>query len=1783
MLVTELEGQMNNDSEEFKKRKHHLSEVTEEIYQAIFSSIDEGFCIIEIIFDDKGNPLDYLFLETNAVFEDMTGLKNPNGKTALELVPDLEKKWIEIYGNVAITGNPIRFTENSVPMGRWFDVYAMKVGGNESNLVALLFRDITKIKRHDENLAFIADIQADLANLNLADEIMQSVSQKLFAYLNISHCVFAKIDQANNRAVVQFDWHQKPTASLKGDYRLSDFVSSEFRQQNQAGNTIAINNTQADPRTDAVEFAALDIYSFITVPFHKLGEWKYLFMVYDSAARIWEKDEIELIQEITSRIFPRLERAWAEESLRESEKQLRAFSKNLPGGAAFIVNQDLQYLLADGEALKIANFTPEDFLGKTIFEVLPPELVAEYLPIYQKALNGEYLTYEHSAHGRNYLTRCVPLYDSKGAVNAALAMSYDITERKETEDKLRETTAVLSAINENTPTLIYFKDRESRILSANPATIAVIGKPLEEVIGKTPPEYLDDNVEGAKIRENDQRIITNGKTETLEEIVKTKDGERIFLSTKSPYFDENNEIIGLVGVSIDITERKKAEADLQASEERYKALAEASAQVVWTMDDEGNSEEFQYWFSQTTGLSNKEIDEKEYLNFVYPDDREKLQNTFFGKAKDITPYQIEFRLLTKENNYRYYNLRGVPLLSRDGSLREWVGTVTDINEKKEADKYLQRYRLLSEKADDVIWMIQPNGDIIEINQAAINTYGYSREELLQMNLRDLRAPDTLPSLNDDLNKALQNGIKFETQHICKDRTIIDVEVNASSAVFAGEKLILGIVRNITERKRLEEQVQRQFEELKTIYRTAPIGLALVDKEFRFLQVNTHLAETNGIKLEDHIGKTIYEVIPDIAEQVEKIYKRIFASGEAELNIEIKGETKAQPGIVRCWNNSCYPLKDEHGNVIAINVIIEEITDRKRVEEKLLDSEYQLRLALDSAKMGIHIWNISENTLYWDERVRELWGIEPTAEINYETFISGVHPDDVENIQKSVEYALNIKNRSDFSSEYRIINKKDKKIRWVSATGKIFFDGDKPKRLIGTVQDISKRKEAEAALQAKDELLSRLTNVTPTLLAHCSKDYRYLFVNQSLGDFLGLKTEEIIGESVPKIMGEDAFNLILPYVKKVLSGERVEFESEIPYSTAGKHYMHVVYVPEFDKQNNVIGWFATITDITDRKEAERVNSFLASIIESSNDAIISKDLNGTIISWNQSAEKMFGYKKDEIIGKSVATLIPNEFQFEEALILQKLQSGIGIQHYETKRQRKDGTQLDVSLTISPILNKEGKIIGASKIVRDISERKRTEEELLRSNEFHSIIAAISTDWAYSARVESDGNIITDAVTEGFTKQLGYTLEELIENGGWESIVHSEDLPKANEEMQKLMSGEIITGRLRHISKYGHIIVSEYQTSPIVDKTGKVVRIYGANRDITSQILSEQLIRESESRLRNIIESATEYAIFTLTLNGTINSWSPGAEKIFGYTEMEVVGNKVDILFTHANRERNVPSREREMALTKGRATDDRFHLRKDGTRFFASGVMMPIVRNGVAEGFVKIARDMTAQISAEKAIREKEMLQKLFIAQENERQRIARDLHDELGQQLTALRLQLANALRICKDEKIRTEINNIQSIAKQIDNGVDFLAWELRPAVLDDLGLTAAFEKFIKEVANYSGVKIELLPTSLKGIRFPPEIETNLYRILQEALNNINKHSKAKNAEILLERRGDILLLIISDNGIGFNPKTIKTENKGIGLLGMKERATLIGGKIEIESTPGQGATIYVKVPGLFN
>ena len=221
-----------------------------------------------------------------------------------------------------------------------------------------------------------------------------------------------------------------------------------------------------------------------------------------------------------------------------------------------------------------------------------------------------------------------------------------------------------------------------------------------------------------------------------------------------------------------------------------------------------------------------------------------------------------------------------------------------------------------------------------------------------------------------------------------------------------------------------------------------------------------------------------------------------------------------------------------------------------------------------------------------------------------------------------------------------------------------------------------------------------------------------------------------------------------------------------------------------------------------------------------------------------------------------------------------------------------------------------------------------------------------------------------------------------------------------------------------------------------------------------------------------------------------------------------------------------------------------------------------------------------QIETEERIN---LLRQLVSSQENERSRIARDLHDELGQQLTALRLNLESLKNQClNDAELLKDIKNSQAIAETLDSDVSFLAWKMRPTALDDLGLVTALENYTREWSQRFNIEIDLHVTNINKKRFSAEIETNLYRIAQEALNNVSKHSQADNVVILLKLHREKISLIIEDNGRGFDLEEERENNKrGVGISSMRERADLIGGSFEIETAPGDGTTIYIRVPAI--
>ena len=538
-------------------------------------------------------------------------------------------------------------------------------------------------------------------------------------------------------------------------------------------------------------------------------------------------------------------------------------------------------------------------------------------------------------------------------------------------------------------------------------------------------------------------------------------------------------------------------------------------------------------------------------------------------------------------------------------------------------------------------------------------------------------------------------------------------------------------------------------------------------------------------------------------------------------------------------------------------------------------------------------------------------------------------------------------------------------------------------------------------------------------------------------------------------------------------------------------------------------------------------------------------------------------------------------------------------------------------LAPYRSHEDRIEGVVINFLDITERNRAEQAVRESEEqFRRAIEDAPIPVIMHAE---DGEVLQTSRT--WTELTGYTTQDVPNFDAWLTRAYGDGADAVRQHVHELFKGNRRTvdiefpvrtrgGDLRHWSFSA--------SSPGVLRDGRRF-IVGMAVDVTDERIARERQHASEARLKEMVEGIADYAIIMLDPKGYIEIWNAGAERIFGFTEDEAVGQHCEIIFTPEDRRRGQPEEEMRTARERGRAADERWHIRKDGSRVFLSGVLS-LLGESTPTGYVKIARDLTERKRAEEELRRAydelenrvrertlelaeanvvmqaeiseristersrvRLLRQIVRAQEDERRRIARDIHDQLGQQMTALRLNLDSISQGCgEDGEMRGKLEQTQAIAERLDADVGFLAWELRPAALDDLGLSPAISNFVREWSRHSGIAAEFHTTGMEKERLAPEAESALYRITQEALNNAMKYSQAERVDVLLERRDNQVVLIVEDDGRGFNPQQAATDGRGLGLVGMRERATLVGGMLEIESKPGEGTAIFARVPMRF-
>jgi PAS domain S-box-containing protein len=425
-----------------------------------------------------------------------------------------------------------------------------------------------------------------------------------------------------------------------------------------------------------------------------------------------------------------------------------------------------------------------------------------------------------------------------------------------------------------------------------------------------------------------------------------------------------------------------------------------------------------------------------------------------------------------------------------------------------------------------------------------------------------------------------------------------------------------------------------------------------------------------------------------------------------------------------WSYSLIPVY-ENGRIGGVYDAFRNMTGTVLGAQRLRESEARLKLATEVARLGVFVWETVQDRGSWEnDRVYEIFGRTlEQGPVNGAEFLSQVvHPNDREAFQKSLQSTLQRGEKFHFEG---LIYRPDRTLRCIEITGELQPDTETVTgRILGTVRDITETRNNEEMLKESAKRLGELAAIVDSSDdVILSKDLNGIVTswNAAATRLFGYSAEEMVGSSILKLIPEELRSDEKTIMENIRAGKRIEHFETVRLTKSGQFLdVSLTVSPVKDAQGKVVGASKILRDISARRQTEQTQqnlskrlAELAAIVESSDDVIVSKDLNGIITSWNAAATLVFGYSAEEMIGESILKLIPEHLHSDEKTIIENVRAGRRVEHFETVRRTKDGRLIDVSLTVSPIKDGDGHIVGASKILRDISNRRRMEQSLVQA--------------------------------------------------------------------------------------------------------------------------------------------------------------------------------------------------------------------------------------------------------------------------------------------------------------------------------------------------------------------------------------------------------------------------------------------------------------------------------------
>ena len=870
---------------------------------------------------------------------------------------------------------------------------------------------------------------------------------------------------------------------------------------------------------------------------------------------------------------------------------------------------------------------------------------------------------------------------------------------------------------------------------------------------------------------------------------------------------------------------------------------------------------------------------------------------------------------------------------------------------------------------------------------------------------------------------------------------------------------------------------------------------------------------------------------------------------------------------------------------ANRTLIEEAQQRKRVDDELREREELLHVTFDTAPVGINIVSPEGRFLHANAAYQRMMGYTE-EELRHKTTFDLIHQDDLPRNRILREELL--AGGDSFEIEKRN-HTKDGGLIWVRTKVSPVKDGLGNLRFtVGVSQDITARKQLQQALSEAEQRLRFLITTVPAVIYSCDivPPYRVSFITENVKAQMGYDAGHFIRDSnlwLENIHPDDLAP-VFAELGRLAGPQTHAVEYRFRHKNGAYRWLHDGWrlVRDADGHPKEIVGFRI--DITERKRAEAQRAQLAAIVENANVAILSRTLDGIITSWNPGAEKMLGYTAAEAIGRGATFTVPpgrrpNLARNNESMLRGEVMAS------ESDRMTKDGRVIDVLTSHSPIRDDAGNIIGASVILQDVSALKQAQAAVKESEErLRAAFDQAAVGMALRGIDPRDSRWLR--VNQKLCEIFGYTREELLQLTSVD-VTLPEERHIAIEYNEQLLRGDITSysREKRYVRKNGEIFWANISVSAVRGPDGHPTHVITAIQDVTERKRAEEALRRSEERFFKIFRSSPIPVAIATVDEARLVDVNDSYLEFFGYGRDEVVGRTPAELGLWVDPDHRAELREKIRTGGSVRNVEARFR-RKSGEIVIAL-FSMENIQIQDESFYIAMRVDVTEARRAEEERtrylhRLRTLSRRLVETQETERRRLAAELHDRIGQNLTALTINLnivRSQLSPESEAQHAARLEDSRALVEATIESVRDAIAELRPTVLDDYGLLAALRWYGKQFEKRSGVVTTVEAQDLFP-RLPSQVEAALYRIAQEALNNTLKHATARRATLRLDADTSRVALTVADDGDGFDSVLIGPHGMqpGWGLLMMRERAESVGGRLRVESAPSHGTRVVVEV-----